>query len=123
MLLYGGTSKGVKENIHLEVLDQAISNGSIPKCHVIYRPHPWRGSLMAGEKSFFDYHYRHITMDPHMVPYYRRVEAGEAEGFDMADYDVTRKLLHLVDVVTSPSIDYLVGGYSFPKTCSSHPFR
>lgn len=102
LLLYGGTSKGVKESVHLEAMERAITEGDLPKCHVIYRPHPWRGPLMEGERSFHDYNFRHITLDPHMEAYYRRVESGEAEGFDMADYGVTRKLLHLVDAVMSP---------------------
>ncbi len=115
LLLYGGTSKGVRENIHLERLERAIAGGDMPKCHVIYRPHPWRGGLMGGEQSFFDYGFRHITMDPHMESYYRRVEGGQAEGFDMADYDVTRKLLHLVDAVTSPLSTILLEAIMFQK--------
>lgn len=102
VLLYGGTSKGVMENLHLELIDAAVDDGRIPPCHVIYRPHPWRGALMTGERSFFDYDFRHITMDPFMEEYYRDATSGKADGFDMADYDVTRKLLHLVEAVTSP---------------------
>ena len=102
ILLYGGTSKSVLENKHLEIIEAAIRDGRIPPCHVIYRPHPWRGELMDGERSFFDCGFEHVTMDPFMVPYYRRVVSGDAKEFDMADYDVTRRLLHLVDAVTSP---------------------
>ena len=102
VLLYGGTSKGVMENLHLELIDAAIGDGRIPPCHVIYRPHPWRGALMTGERSFFDYDFRYITMDPFMEEYYRNATGGSAPGFDMADYDVTRKLLHLVEAVMSP---------------------
>ena len=57
---------------------------------------------MDGEKSFFDHAFKHVTMDPHMESYYRRVTNTDSQGFDMADYHVTHKLLHLVDAVTSP---------------------
>lgn len=102
ILLYAGISKGVLENNQLQLIDTAIENGTIPPCHVIYRPHPWRGPLRPNERSFFDYNFKNITLDPFMGEFYQRVIDGSQAGFDPADYDVTRKLLHLVDAVTSP---------------------
>ena len=37
-----------------------------------------------------------------MEAYYRKAVQTDYKGFDLAEYDVTRKLLHLVDAVTSP---------------------
>lgn len=102
IILYAGISKGVLENNQLDILDKAIESGEIPPCHVIYRPHPWRGPLRPNERSFLDYNFKHITLDPFMGAFYQRVIDGSQMGFDPADYDVTRKLLHLVDGVTSP---------------------
>ena len=102
VLLYGGASKGADETRHLQMIDEEIEAGRIPRCHVLYRPHPWRGGLSEGEKSFFDVEFKHITMDPHMVGYYQRTAATPFAGFEMADYSVTRKLLHLVSAVVSP---------------------
>lgn len=102
VILYGGGSKSIPESRHLELLDDAIAAGRIPPCHVIYRPHPWRGGLAPGETSFFDLSLRHVTIDPHMEDYYRRAAKAELRGFDLADYEVTRKLLHVVDAVISP---------------------
>lgn len=102
ILLYGGTSKSVAESEHLKIIENAIESGTIPDCHVIYRPHPWRGGLTSLETDFFACNFKHITMDPFMEAYYRKAVQTDYRGFDMADYEVTRKLLHLVDAVTSP---------------------
>lgn len=102
VLLYGGASKGAHESKYLKLLDDLIEQGTIPPCHVIYRPHPWRGELGQGETSFFDLGCRHITMDPFMEPYYRRVTTVGQIGIEMADYTITRRLLQLVTAVISP---------------------
>lgn len=102
IILYGGTSKGVLENNHLQLLENAIEAGRIPPCHILYRPHPWRGELALNERSFFDYEFKHVSIDPFMEDYYRRTISGAGKGFDMADYDITRKLMKLVHAVTSP---------------------
>lgn len=102
ILLYGGASKGAHESRYLKLLDDLIENLAIPPCHVIYRPHPWRGELGEGEISFFDLGCRHISMDPFMEPYYRRATTTGQFGIEMADYAITRKLLHLVSAVISP---------------------
>ena len=102
IILYAGASKGAHESRYLKLLDDCIENGSTPDCHVIYRPHPWRGSLAEGEISFFDLGLKHITIDPALEDYYRRCLQGATPGIEMADYRVTRKLLHLVEAVISP---------------------
>lgn len=102
ILLYGGASKGAHESRYLKLLDDIIESGVVPRCHVIYRPHPWRGELGEGEISFFDLECRHISMDPFMESYYRRATTTGQFGIEMADYTITRKLLHLVEAVISP---------------------
>jgi len=96
VVLYAGVSKSIDETRHLRLLDAAIENGRTPPCRILYRPHPWRGSLIEGEEHFFDAGLRHVVMDPHMEPYYRRVAANPSGAFEMADYEVTARLLHLV---------------------------
>lgn len=102
IVLYAGVSKSVDETAHLRTLDAAIADGQIPRCHIIYRPHPWRGGLVEGETDFFDVAWRHVSMDPAMEGYYRRTTLQAEKGFDMADYRVTAKLLRLVAGVISP---------------------
>src|SRR5581483_4214794 len=57
---------------------------------------------VPGETDFFDVAWRHVSMDPAMEGYYRRTAAKSEQGFDMADYRVTAKLLRLVAGVISP---------------------
>ena len=102
VILYAGVSKSVNETAHLLAIDAAIADGRIPPCHVIYRPHPWRGGLVDGEMNFFDAPLRHVTMDPFMADYYRRIVAQPDRTFDLADYRVTARLLRLVRGVISP---------------------
>ena len=96
IVLYAGVSKSINETRHLRLLDDAIEAGQIPPCHVLYRPHPWRGRLVEGEQDFFDAGLRHVSMDPFMEPYYRRVTQSRDTAIDMADYLITAKLLRLV---------------------------
>lgn len=102
ILLYGGANKGAHESKYLKLLDELIETGAVPRCHVIYRPHPWRGELAEGEIGFFDLECRNISMDPFMEPYYRRATTIGQFGIEMADYTITRKLLHLASAVISP---------------------
>jgi len=102
IILYGGGSKSIDESRHLMLLDEAIHSGAVPPCHILYRPHPWRGGLAPGEVNFFELSLRHVTMDPHMEDYYRRSAKAEHRGFELADYEITKKILHLVDAVISP---------------------
>jgi hypothetical protein len=102
IVLYAGVSKSVDETAHLRTLEAAIAEGRVPKCHILYRPHPWRGGLVQGETNFFDVTWRHVSMDPAMEAYYRRTAVKSEQGFDMADYRVTVKLLRLVAGVISP---------------------
>ncbi len=104
IVLYGGVSKSVDESRHLKLIDDAIEDGRIEPCHILYRPHPWRAHLTDGEKDFFELGLKHVTMDPHMADYYRHVASSPDPAMNMADYDVTRRLMALIScMVTSLS--------------------
>lgn len=102
IILYAGASKGAHETQYLRMLEEGIERGHLPDCHVLYRPHPWRGGLAEGETSFFDLQWKHVTMDPHMEEYYRQQAVNETREFYMTDYRVTHRLLHMVEGVISP---------------------
>ncbi len=102
ILLYGGASKSLNETGHLRRLDAAIESGAIPPCHIIYRPHPWRGRLVAGEISLFDAGLKNVTLDPHMAEFYRSVVTTPSPALYLADYQVTRRLMALIDALVSP---------------------
>ncbi len=97
VVLYGGVSKSIDETRHLKLLEDAIESGSIEKCHIIYRPHPWRGGLVDNEVNFFNIDFKHVSMDPHMIGYYKGAVEKSSTAFDMADYEITQKLLQMID--------------------------
>jgi len=102
IVLYAGAGASGAETDYLLALDAAVENGSLQGCHVLYRPHPWRGPLAGGERDFFAVSFRHVTMDPHMKDFYVRRVQDEGKEMFLADYAVTNRLLTLVDVVASP---------------------
>lgn len=102
IIVYAGASKGAHETAYLEMLEGGIASGRIPRCHVVYRPHPWRGGLAEGEVDFFSRQWKHITIDPHMADYYRHEVAQASRGFFMADYGIVHELLHISEGVISP---------------------
>lgn len=114
IVIYGGTSKGGDESRHLAVLNEAIERGDVPPCHVLYRPHPWRGPLVAGERSFYDLNLRHVVMDPHLDAHYRRATQHGKNVLELADYDVTRKLIRiaagLVAAPTTLMLEFVMAG-------------
>ncbi|WP_331895543.1 hypothetical protein [Magnetovibrio sp.] len=110
IVLYGGTSKSVIESEHLKLLDTLIESGKLPRCHILYRPHPWRGSLMDREESLYDMNLKHVTLDPHMKDYYDQVISKGFTGFYLADYSDTQKLMHLASAIISPLSTILLEG-------------
>jgi hypothetical protein len=100
ILLYAGSSKGLNETRHLEVLEDAIERGRLPPSVVLYRPHPWRAKG-EGEEDFFTRSWRHVMMAPDMAEYYRRAWKGE-QSIYFADYEETHVTLNAVDAVVSP---------------------
>ena len=96
ILLYAGVSKSINETRHLRLIDEAIERGELGAVHVLYRPHPWRGGLVDGEEDFFSAGLRHVTMDPAMDSFYRQRIRKPDASLNMADYEVTRKLMHMI---------------------------
>lgn len=100
LIVYAGSSKGVKEVQHLIALEDAIERGILPRCHVLFRPHPWRGTI-AGEVDFFSRAWKHVTIDPEMADYYRRSLANPAI-IHTPDIAHTHVVLAACDLLISP---------------------
>ena len=101
ILLYAGSSKGLNEVRHLTALEQAIEQGRIKNCLVLYRPHPWR-AYPPGEADFFSLNWKHVVFDPTMEACYRRSRHGDKMHIELADYEDTHVTLSAVDAVVSP---------------------
>ncbi len=109
-ILYAGVGESYRETKYLKLLEEAINSKILENCHIIYRPHPWRGKLQEEEENFFHLKFRHITMDPHMIRYYKKEIKKPSRTFFMIDYTITRDLLNLVDGVVSPRSTVLLEG-------------
>jgi hypothetical protein len=101
VLLYAGSSKGLNEIRHLVALEEAMEQGRLPTCVVLYRPHPWRASP-EGEPEFHARRWTRVIMDPAMEASYHASRRGAAMRVDLADYEDTHVTLSAVDAVVSP---------------------
>ena len=113
LLLYAGVGHSEDETSNLKLLEKAIENSILPNCHVIYRPHPWRGGLIENEEDFLSLNWEHISIDPTMLEYYKssisdKKDSKQYIGMYLADYSITNKLLTLVDAVISPFSTMLI---------------
>ena len=52
IILYAGVGSSGYETFYLKLLEKAIRNNILRDCHIIYRPHPWRGGLAEKEEDF-----------------------------------------------------------------------
>ena len=99
-LLYAGSSKYADEFSHLLKIDNAISNGLLPKINVIYRPHPWGGCGYKGYR-FKKYKFKNVIYDKNMLSYISRDFETDYSKF-LPDMELTKNLLETVDIVLSP---------------------
>lgn len=131
ILLYAGVSNSENDTLFLKMLEKGIKESKLPNCHVIYRPHPWRDVLRDEEEDFFSLNWEHISMDPTMIDFYRRVIKEPIGTMFLTDYSISNKLMTLVDGVISPLstmlVEALIKGKPvlafFPKTLRGDPLR
>jgi len=116
IILYAGAGSGRHETEYLRRLDTATAaGGPLSDCHILYRPHPWRGGLGDGERNFFDCCFNNVTMDPHMREYYIAEVAQPTGRVCMIDYSISNMLLTLADAVISPLSTMLIEAMTLGK--------
>jgi hypothetical protein len=117
VLLYAGSSKGSDEFAHLQSLETAIDDGTLPNVAVIYRPHPWGKGGYKGER-LLDHPWRHVRIERSMRHYLELIRAGKKPIY-LADYADTHDVLSSVDALVSPlSTIILEGGlHGKPVLC------
>ncbi len=117
VLLYAGSSKESDEFSHLRAIEDAIDAGRLPKMAVIYRPHPWGGGGMGGER-LLDHPWRHVCMENSMRGYLEAVKAGH-KGKTLPSYERMHDLLCSVDALVSPLSTIIVEGalHGKPVAC------
>ncbi len=76
ILLFAGSARAFDETEALIQLERAIEDGTLPpSIHILYRPHPWRHPR-TNEQSFYDFPFKHVTMDPQIADIYRATKSG-----------------------------------------------
>jgi len=117
VLLYAGSSKESDEFGHLRAIEDAIDAGRVPKMAVVYRPHPWGGGGMGGER-LLDHPWRHVYVENSMRGYLEAVKAGH-KGKTLPSYERTHDLLCSVDALVSPLSTIIVEGalHGKPVAC------
>ena len=131
ILLFAGISASDNDTFFLRLLEKGIEESILPNCHVIYRPHPWRDTLKGNEEDFFSLKWNNVSMDPTMSDFYRKVIKKPSGKMFLADYDISNKLMTLVDGVISPLstmlVESLIKGKPvlafFPKSLPDQPLR
>ncbi|MBK26610.1 MAG: hypothetical protein CME70_21600 [Halobacteriovorax sp.] len=100
LIIYAGSSKSINEIEHLQTLENAIQSGDITDTHIIFKPHPWRATP-EGEPDFFSIDWKHISMDPGMVPYYKRSVEKNDDSIQLSSYMDTHIILSSADILIS----------------------
>lgn len=106
IILYAGGSLGTNEFEHLQLLEQAITDGKYGDAVIIYRPHPWGGGGNAGEQ-IVDHGWTRVRIESTMQAY---LDSLRARGYHMTfpDYADTHDVLSSVDCVISPLSTILI---------------
>jgi hypothetical protein len=98
--LFAGANTQTDEFGTIERLDAAIEAGRLD-LGVLYRPHPWGGCGIGGER-FLDHAFRHVRIDEQLRAALPQIVRGSAQGFTLPDYRETHDLLSAIDIVVSP---------------------
>ncbi len=115
IILYAGAGSGRHETKYLKMLDVAVEDGILKDCHILYRPHPWRGGLGPGEEDFFSLKWHSVTMDPHLREYYQSEVIQPTGRVCMIDYSVSNRLLTVIDAIISPLSTMLIEAMTLGK--------
>lgn len=106
IVLYAGSSKQADEFAQLNHLDAAMESGRIERASIVYRPHPWGGGGMGGER-FLSATWSNVRIESTMRGYLEGVAAG-GTGESLPDYADTHDVLSAVDAVISPLSTILI---------------
>jgi hypothetical protein len=100
LVLYAGSNIIADEHKHLVMLEEAICDGRLANCAILYRPHPW-GITADMAKRILAHPWRTVFLDNSLRPHMERV-AGNPDVAAYPDYRTTRDVLNSVDAVISP---------------------
>jgi len=111
-VLFAGTLRLFDETTLLQRVEEAIESGTLPKIHVLYRPHPWR-HRRTDEPNFLDFEWKHITLDPSIASIYEVAKQSSKNINMVYDTDTLLNLYQVVDAVISPMSTILLESMMF----------
>lgn len=104
LVCFAGSSKGLTELQYLEVLDN-FKWTSDRQIKIVYKPHPWKDIDRDEKKygrSFFDYTYQNIVLDPFSKANYKMLLEGDLFNLDLINTEDTNCLLNSIDGLLAP---------------------
>lgn len=118
VLLYAGSSKGNREPMHLQWLNEAVEEGHLAEVTVLYRPHPY-GIARKDAQEILARRFPHVFIEHSMRYFLENVAEGKNQGFHITPYQQTHALLSAVDAVISPLSTILIeaGLHGKPIMC------
>lgn len=100
IVLFAGSNAQTDEVAALDILDEAIERGRCGPISILYRPHPWGGGGLGGER-LAGRKWRHVVVDKAMGAYLEGLAVG-GPAMTLPDYRDTHDILCNVDAVVSP---------------------
>lgn len=100
LILYGGSSNGVNEVEHLEILENHLNNNNCDY-QILYRPHPWKIHRKV-EKNFFECKFTNIFFDPFSYQSYIDNKNSLESKIYASRPDDLKVILNIVDAVFTP---------------------
>ncbi len=109
LILFGGSLRPYNETQFLKLIDDAIEEGHIPKCVLIYRPHPWRNER-KGQDNFLSLDFKHTVFDKELLQPY--INGDNTYIPDQSEFE---KIYNGVDAVISPYSSVMLEAALFGK--------
>ena len=107
IILYAGSSKGNREHFHLQRLNDAIADGTLPAASILYRPHPF-GVSVDEARRIIEVELPHVVVEHSMRNLLLAIAEERHKGFFITPYADTHDLLSAVDIVISPLSTILI---------------
>ena len=97
---YAGSSLGVNETQHLNIIDEIIENKKI-NIKVIYKPHPWK-LFHKNEKLFEEKNFSNVKIDESSIQNYEARYEGKKFELNLMKNQNTLETLRNIDFLITP---------------------
>lgn len=100
ILCFAGSSLGLNETSHLEIIDRIILNYNL-NIEVIFKPHPWK-TFHPEENFFEEKNFKNIKIDRFSEENYKYRFKNDKINLDLIKNDNTLKTLEKIDCLITP---------------------